>query len=247
MSLKQKPVFTGSNTCEIRPMEVYKDHGKVLVAVDCIIFGFDSKALKLLLFKRKVAPLKGHWSLIGAFINNELSLHKAAEKILFETTGLNNIFLEELQTYSKVDRDPGARVISVAFYSLIRLNELDLESVEKYDAHWFDFDQIPPLILDHGQMVQDAILKLRTKAIYNPVVFELLPHEFTIPQLQLIYECIHQKKLDNRNFRKKILAFNFLVKSDKKDKSGSKKGAFLYKFDKEKFKLFVAKGHRFEL
>jgi len=226
---------------------VYKDPDKILVAVDCIIFGFNSKHLKLLLFRRKVEPLKGNWSLIGSFIKENLSLPDAAKQILFETTGLKNIFLEELQTYSKINRDPGDRVISVAFYSLIRIDEFDMEAVEKFDAHWFNFDEIPELILDHNEMVQDAIAKLRVKAAYEPIVFELLPEKFTIRQLQSIYECVFQMKLDDRNFRKKILSFAILTKTTEKDKTGSKKGAFLYIFNQHKFETFISKGHKFEL
>lgn len=225
---------------------VYKDQAKILVAVDCIIFGFDSNQLNLLLFKRKVEPLKGKWSLVGAFIKDDLSLLDAAKDILFKTTGLKNIYLDELQTYSKVDRDPGDRVISVAFYSLIRIDEFDMESVEKFDARWFRFDEIPELILDHNQMVEDGITTLRLKSMLQPLVFELLPEKFTILQLQTIYECIFQKKLDNRNFRKKILSFDILTKTDEKDKSSSKKGAFLYSFDQNKFNAFIEKGHKFD-
>lgn len=226
---------------------VYKGQEKFLVAVDCIIFGFDSEQLKLLLFKRKVAPKKGAWSLIGAFIKNNLSLNDAAKQVLLESTGIKDIYLEELQTYSAINRDPGERVISVAFFSLMRINELVEKSVKKYDAHWFDLDDIPELIFDHREMVDHAIQKLRTKARYQPLGFELLPEKFTIPQLQLLYECVYQKKLDNRNFRKKILSFDILTKTEEKDKSGSKKGAFLYKFNKSKFDSFIAKGYNFEL
>ena len=226
---------------------VYKGQEKILVAVDCIIFGFDSEKLKLLLFKRKVEPLKGAWSLVGAFIKENLSLNDAAKQVLLESTGLKGIYMQELQTYSDLDRDPGERVISVAHYSLIRIDAFDLESVEKYDAHWFDFDEIPELIFDHGRMVNDAIAKLRSKAKYQPIGFELLPEKFTIPQLQILYQCIYQKKLDDRNFRKKVLSFDVLTKTDEKDKTGSKKGAFLYQFNKEKFDKFIDKGHRFEL
>ena len=231
----------------LKNKNAYKNQEKILVAVDCIIFGFDSQQLKLLLFKRKVEPLKGAWSLIGAFVSENLSLNDTAKQVVFDLTGLNNIFLEELQTYSKVDRDPGERVISVAHYSLIRINDFDINSVEKYDAHWFNIDEIPELIIDHKQMVDDAILKIRKKTRYQPIGFELLPEEFTIPQLQILYECIYQKKLDDRNFRKKILSFDILTKTAQKDKSGSKKGAFLYKFNKEKFSSFISKGYNFEL
>jgi len=226
---------------------MYKNKQKLLVAVDCIIFGFDSEQIKLLLFKRKVEPYSGNWSLVGAFINENLSLNEAAQEILFEYTGLKDIYLEELQTYSKVDRDPGERVISVAFFSLMRINEIVEESVEKFDAHWFNLDEIPELILDHREMVDNAITKFRQKTRYQPIGFDLLPTKFTIPQLQLLYECIYNKKIDDRNFRKKIFSYDILTKTDLKDKSTSKKGAFLYKFNKKKFNSFIAKGYNFEL
>lgn len=226
---------------------IYEGQEKILVAVDCIIFGFDSEKLKLLLFRRKVEPLKGEWSLVGAFIKNNLSLKNAAKQVLLELAGLENNYLQELQTYSKIDRDPGERVISVAFFSLIRINDFELKSVEKYDAHWFDFDDIPDLILDHRKMVDDAFKRLREKASRQPIGFELLPEKFTIPQLQTLYECVYQRELDDRNFRKKILSFDILTKTDEKDKSSSKKGAFLYMFNKDKFDAFIARGSNFEL
>ena len=226
---------------------MYKGQEKFLVAVDCIVFGFDSKEIKLLLFKRRVEPLKGEWSLVGAFIKKHLTIEDGAKQILFESTGLKDVYLKELKTYSDLERDPGERVISIAYYSLIRIDEFDIESVEKYNAHWFGLDEIPELILDHGQMVVDAITNLRQKTKYLPIGFNLLPEKFTIPQLQVLYECIYKKKLDNRNFRKKLLSFNILEKTDEKDKSSSKKGAFLYKFDQNKFDSFISKGYSFEL
>ncbi len=226
---------------------MYEGQEKFLVAVDCIVFGFDSKEIKLLLFRRRVEPLKGKWSLIGSFIKDYLSIEESAKQILYESTGLKDVYLRELKTYSTIDRDPGERVISVAYYSLIRIDEYKIESVEKYDAHWFSLDEVPELILDHGQMLEDAITKLRLKTKYEPVGFNLLPEKFTIPQLQIFYECIYQKKLDNRNFRKKLLSFDILIKSNEKDKLSSKKGAFLYRFNQKKFDSFIASGRSFEL
>lgn len=210
----------------------YSTHQKILVAVDCTIFGFDSKSLKLLLFKRKVEPLKGEWSLIGAFLDNDLSIIDGAKKILLETTGVKDIYLEQLKTYGEIGRDPVERVISVGFFSLISINDMDIRSVEDYDAKWFDINEIPELILDHGTMVDDAIEALKLKARNEPIGFNLLPDYFTLPQLQALYESIYQSKRDSRNFRKKVLSLDILEKTDKKDKSGSKKGAFLYKFKK---------------
>lgn len=214
----------------IDPNLKYSTHQKILVAVDCTIFGFDSKNLKLLLFKRRLEPLKGHWSLIGSFLQNDLSIIEGAKKILLETTGLKDIYMEQLKTYGAVDRDPVERVISVGFYSLIRIDEMDIQSVENYDARWFDINEIPELILDHGTMVEDAINALRLKARHEPIGFNLLPDYFTLPQLQALYESIYQTERDSRNFRKKVLSLSILEKTDRKDKSGSKKGAFLYKF-----------------
>jgi ADP-ribose pyrophosphatase YjhB (NUDIX family) len=210
----------------------YNTKQKILVAIDCTIFGFDSKSLKLLLFRRKVEPLKGSWSLIGAFIENDLSIVDGAKRILLESTGLKDIYLEQLKTYGEVDRDPLERVISVGFYSLIRIDELDIQSVEDYDAKWFDIDEVPELILDHGTMVKDAITALQHEARHKPIGFNLLPDHFTLPQLQALYESIYQSKRDSRNFRKKVLSLNILEKTDLKDKTGSKKGAFLYTFRK---------------
>ncbi len=225
----------------------YRVEQKILVAVDCIIFGFDSKNLKLLLFRRKVEPLRGSWSLIGAFIKNDSSVLDGAKQILFECTGLEDVYLEELKTYGDVYRDPGERVISIAHYSLIRINDFELEHVEKFDARWFNLDEIPELILDHRQMVEDAIVKLKNKARHQPIGFNLLSEYFTIPELQTLYESIYQRELDPRNFRKKILSLDILNKTTKKDKSGSKKGAFHYCFNKEKFDTLIAKGYNFEI
>ncbi|SNR76725.1 NUDIX hydrolase [Lutibacter flavus] len=226
---------------------IYNTQQNILIAVDCIIFGFTSNKLKLLLFKRKVEPAKGSWSLIGAFIKNNQSIDDGAKQILFETTGLKDIYLEQLKTYGEVLRDPAQRVISVTYYSLTSVHEFELESVEKYDAHWFDLDEIPDLIFDHGKMVKDAIEQLRNKAKHQPIGFNLLPEFFTIPELQSLYESIYQRKLDSRNFRKKILSLDILNKTEKKDKSGSKKGAFLYCFNKDKFETLISKGVNFEI
>jgi ADP-ribose pyrophosphatase YjhB (NUDIX family) len=231
----------------INNTNIYTAEQNILVAVDCIIFGFDSKKLKLLLFKRKVEPSKGLWSLIGAFIKDDQSIDDGAKQILYETTGLKDIYLEQLKTYGDVYRDIAGRVISVVYYSLISVDKFELESVEKYDAHWFDLDKVPELIFDHGQMVTDAIKQLRTNAKHKPIGFNLLPAYFTIPELQTLYESIYQRALDARNFRKKILSLEILTKTNKKDKSGSKKGAFLYAFNKEKFDELIAKGLNFEI
>lgn len=225
----------------------YKNQAYHLVAVDCIIFGFDEGKLKLLLFKRQVEPFKNEWSLIGSFVKKEESVNAAAARVLEDYTGLKNVFLEELGYYSEPDRDSGGRVISLAHYALIRVHQQDDALAERYQAHWFDFDQLPTLILDHADMVDNALDKLRRKSRYRPIGFELLPQKFTIPQLQTLYEAIYQTSLDRRNFRKKILSMDILIKLKEKDKSGSRKGAFLYQFDESKYAKMVERGVDFVL
>ena len=229
------------------PKDYYKENRKMYVAIDCIIFGFDSGNLKLLLFQRKVAPLSGEWSLIGSFVNLDEDVSAAAERVLEETTGLKNVFMEELKVYGAANRDPGYRCISVGQYALIRLNEYDKELVKEHGAAWYDVNDLPPLVLDHAQMVKDALAKLKQKARFQPLGFELLPEKFTIPQLQSVYEAIFQKELDTRNFRKKVFSHNVLVKLDEKDKTSSKRGAFLYKFDHKRYKRLIEKGNDFEV
>jgi hypothetical protein len=198
-------------------------------------------------FRRRIDPLKGEWSLIGSFVNEEESVPDAARRVLLQFTGLENIFLEELRVYSDVERDSGARCISIAQYALIRINDYDREQVELHGAKWFALEDIPQLVLDHNVMIADALDRLRQKTTHKPIGFELLPEKFTIPQLQSLYEAIHQTKLDDRNFRKKLLSFDLLIKLDEKDKSTSKKGAFLYRFDYGKYKKLEESGINFVL
>ena len=208
----------------------YTSNQNITVAIDCVIFGFDSKKLNLLLFKRRVNPFKGSWSLIGEVLENNVSLNQSATDILSKLTGLENIYLKQLKTYGALNRDPKERVISIVYFSLIRVDKLSLKIVENYDAKWFAFNELPDLILDHSDMVKDSISELRSIAKDQPLGFELLPKLFTLPQLQTLYECIYNTKFDSRNFRKKILSLNVLEKTNLKDKSTSRKGAFLFGF-----------------
>jgi ADP-ribose pyrophosphatase YjhB (NUDIX family) len=227
--------------------DYYVQQDKMYVATDCIIFGFDDGKLKLLIFKRRVEPLMGEWSLIGSFAKIDEDVDKAAKRVLTEFTGLKNVFMEELRTYGKAERDPGFRCISIAQYALIRIEGYDKELVEKHGAIWHDLDEIPNLVLDHNQMVQDALGRLGRKARYQPIGFELLPEKFTIPQLQQLYEAIYQNELDPRNFRKKVLSYNVLIKLEEKDKSSSRRGAFLYKFDDINYQKLLKSGYNFEV
>ncbi len=225
----------------------YKEHTRFLVAVDCIIFGFDYNQLKLLLIKRNFSPQKGKWSLVGGFLKAGESLDQAALRILHHLTDLSDIYLEQLYTYGDINRDPGERVLSTAYYALINAENYHLPINRELSARWFPIDKIPRLIFDHNIMVEKAMRRLRRKSLSQPIGFELLPEKFTIPQLQKLYEAIHQRELDKRNFRKKILSMGLLKKLDEKQKAGSKKGAFFYMFDKEKYDDLVSRGFHFEI
>jgi 8-oxo-dGTP diphosphatase len=225
----------------------YSEHPTFHVAVDCIIFGFDQGELKLLIHKRQFEPARGEWSLFGGFVQEGESLDAAANRILFELTGLKKIYMEELQTYGEVNRDPAGRVISVAYYALIPARDFSEATSSKYGATWVSLHNLPALIMDHNLMVEKGLRRLKRRAASQPIGFELLPGEFTMPQLQALYEAIYQEELDKRNFRKKIQSMNVLIKLDTKDKSTSRKGAFLYRFDKKKYQRLVEGGDNFTI
>ncbi|MGE4289367.1 MAG: NUDIX domain-containing protein [Salinivirgaceae bacterium] len=203
-----------------------------LIAVDNVVFGYHQGELKLLLFARNLEPELGKWSLIGGWVNPDESVENAATRVLQSITGLQNIFMEQVQVFSKPDRDPGGRVISVVFYALINIQEHNHQLVNQFNAQWWSVNELPELIFDHRQMVNMALEKLRFKAGFDLVGRDLLPAEFTLTELRNLYNAIFFKSLDPGNFRKKILSLNALNKLDKKDASSSKKGAYLYKFKK---------------
>ena len=225
----------------------YPGNPTYLVAVDCIIFGFDRGELKLLLHKRRIDPFKGQWSLFGGFVQGNEGLDEAANRVLFELTGLDKVYMEQLQSYGEVERDPAARVISVTYYALIPARKISDATANDYGAAWVSFKDMPPLIMDHNQMVKKGLRRLKRRASTQPLGFELLPREFTMPQLQALYEAIYQQSLDKRNFRKKIFSMDVLIKLNEKDMSGSRKGAYLYRFDKKKYKKLVDGGDNFTI
>jgi 8-oxo-dGTP diphosphatase len=225
----------------------YNKENKVLLAVDCIIFGFDGKNLKILLIKRDFEPEKDKWSLMGGFLKKEENLDQAAVRVLHKLTGLHDIYMEQLNTYSKIDRDPVERTISVAYYALIDIASHDKKLIQKNSAKWFGLKDAPSLIFDHNQMIVHAIARLRRRAMAKPIGFELLPEKFTMRQLQKLYESILNKSLDKRNFINKINSLDILIKLDEKDMTVSRKGAYLFQFDEEKYNSKVEDGFSFKL
>ena len=221
----------------------YSSNPTFYVSVDCIIFGFNEDGLSLLLLKRNFEPAKGEWSLMGGFIQQNESADEAAKRILAELTGLQDVYMEQVYTFGEIHRDPGERVISIAYYALININEYDRELVQQHNAFWVNINELPDLIFDHNEMVEKARAIMKQKASRAPIGFNLLPELFTLTQLQSLYEAIYGEPMDKRNFRKRIAEMGFIEKTDKIDKTGSRRGASLYKFNDKayqkdpKFKL----------
>lgn len=214
----------------------YAGQARILVAVDCIIFGFDEEGFKLLLIQRGFAPEIKKWSLMGGFVKQEESLDEAANRILKQLTGLEDVFMEQMRVFSEPDRDPVERTIAVAYVALIDIHKYELQLSEDFHARWFRLNELPNLIFDHEKMVEMAKNRLRYQAALHPLLFELLPDKFTLPQLQSLYEGLYEVDFDKRNFTRKVLSTGILVKLDEKDKENSKKGAYFFKIDKEKYK-----------
>jgi 8-oxo-dGTP diphosphatase len=217
-------------------LEQYQAQTRCLVALDSIIFGFDGEELKLLLVKRGIENEHHTWSLMGGWVQPQESLEDASNRILFELTNLKDIYLEQLYTFGNPQRDPVERTVAVAYFALINVEDYDSKISKNYEAQWFSMAELPPLLFDHGSMVKMAIDHLRYKASQHPIGFELLPEKFTIPQLQKLYEAIFGTELDKRNFSRKLLSTNLLIKLDEKQKGYSKKGAYYYRIDEEKYK-----------
>ena len=230
-------------------MNIYPDSHKHLLAVDCIIFGYDimEKEIKLLLFKRIVEPAKGRWSLAGGFVEPDESLDEAASRILRKLTGLESVYMKQSFAYGETDRDPGDRVISVAYFALITIRDIKKELAEQNGVSWRSLSKLPDLIFDHPLMVKRALTDLQNQIKIRPVGFELLPEKFTLVQLQDLYEAIYQRKVDKRNFRKKILSMEILEKLDEKERETSKKGAYYYKFNQDSYARLKQNGFYFNL
>ena len=213
----------------------YSQHPRFYHAVDCIIFGFSGGELNLLLLKRKFAPGKGEWSLMGGFVEEGEHMNDAAKRVLAELTGLTNVFMEQVGSFGQVDRDPGERVISTAYYALININEYDRSLVEEHNAYWVKINELPNLLFDHKQMVDKARVVMKVQAAMQPISFNLLPELFTLTQLQTLYEAINGEPIDKRNFRKRVAELNYIEKTDLIDKVTSRRGAALYKFNEAKY------------
>jgi 8-oxo-dGTP diphosphatase len=242
---QQKLQISGRYGSGVMNSQQYETSDGLLVATDCIIFGFDGKQLKALLIKRDFEPEKGKWSLMGGFVKKEESVDDAASRILKNLTGLTNIYMEQLACFGDVNRDTAGRVISIAYFALINIADYSNQLHTDHEAHWFPLNKVPPLIFDHKQMLRKAKERVQQKVANHPIGFELLPAKFTLPQLQNLYEAIYDTPLDKRNFTRKILELNILKKLNQKEKESSRKGAFLYVFDKKKYNKLQTEGLKF--
>jgi len=213
-------------------MKYYEGYTKVLVSVDCIIFGFDEGKLKILIGRRKYNPGRGEWSLYGGFVAADEDVDDAAKRTLYELTGMRHIYMNQVGAFGRVDRDPGERVVSIAYYALINVSEYDEKLRLEHGLEWVDVDNIPQMYSDHNEMVSKAHRLMQDKLKTEPIGFRLLPHLFTLTQLQRLYEVVYGAELDKRNFRKRVKDMDFIEKTELIDKKSSKRGASLYRFNR---------------
>jgi ADP-ribose pyrophosphatase YjhB (NUDIX family) len=209
----------------------YQEYSKVLVSVDCVIFGFSEKNLKLLIQKRPYEPNAGELSLIGGFVKNNENVSDAASRVLTEFTGLQNVYMQQLGVFGDVERDPGERVISVVYYALIDVGEYNEKLSEEHNAQWVSVEDVPKLCFDHNDMVNKARSALKKRINTEPIGFNLLPKYFTLSQLQTLHESILGTTIDKRNFRRSILNRDLVLKTDMIDKKSSRRGAALFEFN----------------
>ena len=216
-------------------MTYYSQHSKVWVSVDCIIFGFDEGKLRVLIGRRKMDPGRGEWSLYGGFVRSDENIEEAANRVLYDLTGLRNLYMRQVGAFGSVDRDPGERVISIAYYALINVKDYDDHLRKEHGVEWVNIDEIPELYSDHKEMIAKARMLMRQEISSEPIGFRLLPSLLTLTQLQQLYEAVHGEELDKRNFRKRIKEMDFIEKTELIDKTGSKRGAALFRFNKRMY------------
>ena len=224
------------------------EYARPALTVDCVVFGLDEVDLKVLLIERDLPPFEGKWALPGGFVRVDESLDDAALRELEEETGLKKVFLEQLYTVGELNRDPRERVVTVAYYALVRLSSHKVQAAtDARQALWFAIDDLPKLAFDHDKILKMAHERLRGKVRYQPIGFELLPQKFTLRQLQHLYEVVLDRELDKHNFRKKILGMEILEELDEVETDVAHRAARLYRFDKRAYKDMTKQGFNFEI
>jgi ADP-ribose pyrophosphatase YjhB (NUDIX family) len=221
---------------------------RAALTVDCVVFGFDEGDLKVLLIQRGLEPFKGRWALPGGFVRVDETVDAAARRELEEEAGLQDVFLEQLYTFGKLERDPRERVVSVAYFALVKLAGFNTRAAtDAADARWFSVSKVPRLAFDHGEILSVALARLKGKVRYQPIGFELLPPKFTLSQLQHLYEAVLETELDKRNFRKKVLSYRLLLPLKETQMTGRHRPAQLFRFDVDKYEKLKKRGFHFEV
>lgn len=218
------------------------------LTVDCVVFGLDERELKVMLIQRALPPFEGKWALPGGFVHLHETLDEAARRELEEETGLHKVYLEQLHAFGAVERDPRERVVSIAYYALVKLSDHRVQAAtDARDAAWFGVHDTPSLAFDHAEILAMALERLRSKLRSEPIGFELLPKKFTLSELQHLYEIVLERELDKRNFRKKVLSMDLLEETDEVEQDVAHRAARLYRFDERKYKRLAKAGFHFEL
>lgn len=224
------------------------EYPRPALTVDCVVFGLDDESLKVLLIKRGLPPFAGRWALPGGFVMMKETIDEAARRELEEETGLKLAHLEQLYTFGAIDRDPRERVVSVAYFALVKLFDHAVRAAtDAADVAWFAVDDLPQLAFDHGEIFKAAHQRLRAKVRYEPLGFELLPRKFTLPQLQRLYEIVLGRELDKRNFRRKLAALDILEELDEVERDVAHRAARLYRFDERKYLKLKKQGFQLEI
>jgi len=209
-----------------------KEDCKSAISVDCVIFGYDENGLKVLVLECNMPPFEELPSLVGDLIQKNESLEDAATRVLFQRTGLRSLYLEQVKTFSKPGRHPLGRVVSTAFYSLMKIEDYQKNLLEFENVYWHDIDQITDMAFDHKEILEVCLQRLKRTVKEKPISFQLLPERFTLLQLQSLYEIILGVKLDKRNFRRKLKSLNVLIEHKESQTDVSHRPAKLYSFDK---------------
>jgi 8-oxo-dGTP diphosphatase len=224
------------------------EYPRPCLTVDVVVFGLDEGDLKVLLIQRAQEPFAGRWALPGGFVRLDEALDAAARRELEEEAGVKLAYLEQLYTFGDVKRDPRDRVVTVAYYALVKLCEHEPKAAtDARNAAWFPLSDVPRLAFDHEGILDTALRRLQAKVRYQPIGFELLPEKFTLTQLQKLYETILERPLDKRNFRKKILGLGVLEELDEIEQDVAHRAARLYRFDAPRYRKLTKRGFDFEI
>ena len=220
----------------------------IKLSVDAVVFGYENGNISVLLIKRKYAPYKGKWAIPGGFVLNNESLEEAVERELHEETGIKINYLEQLYTFGNPSRDPRGRVVSIAYFGLVRPNAFQIfASTDAEQVQWFDIKELPELSFDHREILDIAIKRLQGKITYEPIGFELLDKKFPFSDLEKLYTTLLGREIDRRNFRKKIISLNVLDELDEKISKGSGRPAILFKFNQKRYFQLKKEGIIFEI